>query len=88
MKISTHYPNIYNIIVDYNPKRKRKILIAFDDMLAHISTNKKFQFIVKEILIQKDFMNIYKEYTRRLYSFWLLILHYTVIILWVSEKIF
>ena len=37
-------------------------------MLADISTNKKFQFIVKEILTQKDFMNIYKEYTRRLYS--------------------
>ena len=35
--------NIYNNIDDYNPKRKRRILIALDDMIADITTNKKFQ---------------------------------------------
>ena len=46
------YPNtmddIYNNIDDYNPKRKRKILIVFDNMIADIVTNKRFQTIIKE----------------------------------------
>ena len=32
----------YNNIYDYNPKRKRKMLIVFDDMIADIMTNKRF----------------------------------------------
>ena len=32
---------------DYNPNRKRKILIVFDDMIADIMTNKKIQAIIK-----------------------------------------
>ena len=31
--------DIYNDIDHYNPKRKRKILIVFDDMVAGIVTN-------------------------------------------------
>ena len=34
---------VYNNIDDYNPKRKEKILIVPDDMIADIITNKKFQ---------------------------------------------
>ena len=34
------------------PKRKRKILIVFDDMIADIVTNKKFQAIIKELFIR------------------------------------
>ena len=32
--------DVYENIDDYNPKRKRKILIVFDDMIADIMTNK------------------------------------------------
>ena len=32
--------DVYNNIDDYNPKRKRKILIVFDDMISNIMTNK------------------------------------------------
>ena len=32
--------DIFNNIYDYNPTRKRKILIALDDMIADIMTNK------------------------------------------------
>ena len=32
--------DVYNNIDDYNPKRKRKISIAFDDMIADIMANK------------------------------------------------
>ena len=33
-------------------KRKRKILIVFDDMIADIMTNKKFQVIIKELFFR------------------------------------
>ena len=39
--------DVYENIDNYNPKRKRKILIVFDDMIADIMTNKKFQSIIK-----------------------------------------
>ena len=38
-------------IDDYNPNRKRKILIVFDDMIVDIMTNKNFQAIIKELFI-------------------------------------
>ena len=38
---------VYENINDYNSSRKRKILIAFDDMIADILINKKFQAIIK-----------------------------------------
>ena len=42
--------DVYNNIDSYNPLRKRKILIVFDDIIADIMTNKKFQAIIKELL--------------------------------------
>ena len=39
-------------IDDYNLRRQRKVLIAFDDMVANIMTNKKFQGIIKELYIR------------------------------------
>ena len=38
--------DVYENIHDYNSRRKRKILIVFDDMIADIMTNKKFQSII------------------------------------------
>ena len=46
--------DVYNIINDYNPAKKVKILIVFDDMIADIMTNEKFQGINKELLIRKS----------------------------------
>ena len=43
---------IYENINDYNPTRKRKILVVFDDMIADIMTSKKFQAIIKELYIR------------------------------------
>ena len=43
--------DVYSNIDDQNPKRKRKILIVLDDMIADIMTNKKFQAIIKELFI-------------------------------------
>ena len=38
----------YKNIDHYNPSRKRKTLIVFDDMIAAIMCNKKLQAIIKE----------------------------------------
>ena len=39
--------DVYKNIHDYNPSRKRKILVIFDDMIADVMGNKKFQAIIK-----------------------------------------
>ena len=50
--------NVYQNIDDYNISRKRKILIVFDDMIAEIMSNKKFQAIMKELFIRCRKLNI------------------------------
>ena len=50
--------DVYENIDDYNPKRKRKILVVFDDMIADIMSNKKFQAIIKELFIRCRKLNI------------------------------
>ena len=49
---------VYSNIDNYNPKTKRKILIVFDDMIADIMTNKRFQAIIKELFIRCRELNI------------------------------
>ena len=50
--------DVYENIDDYNPNRKRKILIVFDDMIADIMSNKEFQAIVKELFVRCRKLNI------------------------------
>ena len=50
--------DVYENIDDYNLNRKRKILIVFDDMIADIMTNKRFQSIIKELFIRCRKLNI------------------------------
>ena len=50
--------DVYENIDDYNPSRKRKILISFDDMIANIMTNKKFKAIIKDLFIRCRKLNI------------------------------
>ena len=50
--------DIYNNINDYNPTKKRKILIVFDGMIAGITTNQKFQVIIKELFIRCKKLNM------------------------------
>ena len=53
IEYSTYLDDAYNNIDDYNQKRKRKILILFDDMIKSIMTNKIFQAIIKELFIRR-----------------------------------
>ena len=42
----------YKNIEEYNPNKKRKILIDFDDMIVDILSNKTLNSIVTEIFIR------------------------------------
>ena len=53
IECSNTMDDIYENINDYNPNRRRKILIVFDDMIADIMTNKKFQAILKNFLLEE-----------------------------------
>ena len=50
--------NVYENIDNYNLKRKRKILIVFDDIIGDFMANKKFQSIIKELFIKCRKLNI------------------------------
>ena len=50
--------NIYKNIEGYNPNKKLKILIVFDDMIADMLSNKKLNPIVTELFIRGRKLNI------------------------------
>ena len=50
--------DVYENIDDYSPNRQRKILMVFDDVIADIMSNKKFQAIIKELCIRCRKLNI------------------------------
>ena len=58
IECSNTMDDVYENINDYNPNRKIKILVVFDDMIADIMTNKKFQAIIKELFIRCRKLNI------------------------------
>ena len=52
------FMRIYENINDYNPIRKRKKLIVFDDMIADIMSNKNFKSSSKNYLLDAKKLNI------------------------------
>ena len=46
--------DVYNNIDNYNPKINRAILIVFDDIIADINTNNKFQSLSNNCLIDAE----------------------------------
>ena len=57
IEYSNTMDGIYNVN-EYNPKKTRKILIVVDDMIANISTNKKFHVIVRDLFLKCRKLNI------------------------------
>ena len=57
----------YEDIDNHNPKINKKVLIVFDDMIADIMTNKKFQAIIKELFIRCRKLNISFVFTTESY---------------------
>ena len=55
---SNYIDNIYKNIEEYNPNKKRKIFIVFDDMIPDMLSNKKPNPIVTELFIRVKTLNI------------------------------
>ena len=58
IECSNTMDDVYENTDSYNLSRKRKVLIVFDDMIADIMTNKKFQSIIKKSFIRCRKLNI------------------------------
>ena len=50
--------DIYKNIEEYNPNKKRKILITFYDMIADMINNKKINSLVTELFIKGRKLNV------------------------------
>ena len=50
--------DILSDIEDYNKKRRRKVLIIFDDMISHVMSDKKAQQIIKDLFFRRRKLNI------------------------------
>ena len=59
--------DIYKIIEEYNQNKKRKILIAFDDMIVNMVSNRKLNPIVTELFIRGRKLNISLLFTTQSY---------------------
>ena len=60
--------NVYKNIDEYNPDKENKILIVFDDMIADMIHNKKWNSIVAELFIRGRKLNISLVFITQLYS--------------------
>ena len=50
--------DVYENLEDYNPTKKRRVLIVFDDMIADMEYNKKLSPIVSELFLRGRKLNI------------------------------
>ena len=57
VEYSNDMQDVYKHIEDYNPGKKRKILIVFDDMIADMINNKKPNPVVTELFIRGRKLN-------------------------------
>ena len=69
IECSNTMDDVYENIDEYNPTRKRKVLIVFDDVIADIVRNKKFQAIIKELFIRCRKLNISLMFITQSYFF-------------------
>ena len=57
MEYSNDMQDVYKNIEDYNPIKKRKVLIVFDDMIADMINNTKLNPVVTELFIRSRKLN-------------------------------
>ena len=67
MEYSNDMQDVYKNIEDYNPIKKRKVLIVFDDMIADMINNNKLNPIVTELFIRGRKLNISVVFIRQSY---------------------
>ena len=52
VECSNTMDDVYEKIDEYNSNRKRRFLIVLEDIIADITTNKRFKAIIKELFIR------------------------------------
>ena len=67
IEYSNSMDDILSDIDDYNKKRKRKVLIIFDDMISHVMSDKNAQQILKDLFIRCRKLNISLCFLRESY---------------------
>ena len=50
--------DVYENLEDYNPTKKRRVLIVFNDMIADMESNKKLSPIVTELFLRGRKLNV------------------------------
>ena len=58
MEYSNDIQDVYKNIEDYNPIKKRKVLIVFDNMIADMINNNKLNPIVTELFLRGRKLNV------------------------------
>ena len=58
MKYSNDMQEVYKNIEDYNPDKKTKVLIVFDDIITDMINNKKLNPIVTQLFLRGRKINI------------------------------
>ena len=58
IEYSNDMQDVHRNIEDYNPGKKRKILIVFDEVIADMINNKKLNPVVTELFIRSRKLNI------------------------------
>ena len=67
IEYSNDMRNVYKITDDYNPDKKKLILIEFDDMIADMIHNKNLDSIVTKLFIRGGKLNIYLVFITQSY---------------------
>ena len=58
IEYSNYMQDVYKNFDEYNTDKERKVLIAFDDLIAEMINNKKLNLIVTELFIRDRKLNI------------------------------
>ena len=58
IEYSNSMDDILSDINDYNKKRKRKVLMICDDMISHVTSDRKAQELLKDLFIRCRKLNI------------------------------
>ena len=67
IEYSTDMQDVFRNIEEYNPGKKRKVSIVFDDMIVDMISNKKLSPIVTELFIRGRKVNIFLVFVTQSY---------------------
>ena len=70
VEYSNYLKGVYKSIEDYSPGKERKIVIVFDDMIADVTSYKRFHLVVTELFVRGQKLYIYLWFITQLSYFY------------------